>query len=74
MADKQYQALLFQHARVHTETFDIEAKDEKAAKAEAEKFVREQKNVTDKWEIEIKEAAGAPQEDTSGPAPEPEVR
>lgn len=74
MADRQYKAHLIQHEWVTTEVFDITAKDEKAAQAEAQKIV-DTKELDVEYKIQIVPADGEPAEQSAPATPaEPEER
>lgn len=73
MADKQFKASLVQHEWVVTEVFDITAKDEKAAQAEADKIINSKDLKGKEYKVEVSEVAPPePPEPTSPSAPAPE--
>jgi hypothetical protein len=55
MATKQFQVKLFQShiQRSHTETFDVEAETIEEAKNRIDKMVREEKGVTEDYDLEV---------------------
>lgn len=72
VADRPFKVALVQHEWVTTEIFDISAKDEKAAEAEAKKII-ETKELKVPYRLEVKQAEveAAP---VASPPPEPELR
>lgn len=68
MADtKRFKLDLFQQARVHTESFVVDAKDPKDAQSQADKIAKD-KGLKDGFEWEVNETNDA----AAAPVPEPE--
>lgn len=68
MAQHSFQLDLFQVARVHTETFTVEADDEKQAKAMADQIAKD-KGLSKDFDWQIKDISAQASAGATEPAP-----